>query len=392
MKLLVLTCLLFLSVDILFGQSSYQKDFNEFLKIIDQNYAYLEKQSVYLSRIKEVYEPYLPNISAKDDFVRLLESVLNEFYNGHLSLSTNLNSSNNIIPSGSDLYVEKIKSKFIITDIRQNGGAESCGLRPGMEVTGFNNASIPDQLKQFLPKSADHYTKAMMQYAISMLFAGTHDKKRIITVVENGKEKNYFPDENKAQPLSSLSYKVINKNSGYIKINNSLGDYELITEFDKALDSLLHLGRLIIDLTETPSGGNTTVARAIMGRFTPEKLAYQQHETDEKPYNVTRYWVEYVLPRKPIYKGQVLLLVGHWTGSMGEGMAIGFDRMKNVTVIGTRMAGLIGAISHFDLPETKIGFQIPTERLYHINGTPREDYIPKKLTQNIYETLECLNK
>jgi carboxyl-terminal processing protease len=283
MKLLVLTCLLFLSVDILFGQSSYQKDFNEFLKIIDQNYAYLEKQSVYLSRIKEVYEPYLPNISDKDDFVRLLESVLNEFYNGHLSLSTNLNSSNNIIPSGSDLYVEKIKSKFIITDIRQNSGAESCGLRPGMEVTGFNNASIPDQLKQFLPKSADHYTKAMMQYAISMLFAGTHDKKRIITVVENGKEKNYFPDENKAQPLSSLSYKVINKNSGYIKINNSLGDYELITEFDKALDSLLHLGRLIIDLTETPSGGNTTVARAIMGRFTPEKLAYQQHETDEKP-------------------------------------------------------------------------------------------------------------
>ena len=40
------------------------------------------------------------------------------------------------------------------------------------------------------------------------------------------------------------------------------------------------------------------------------------------------------------------------------------------------------------MTETKIGFQFPTERLYHINGTPRENYVPTILTQNIEETLQ----
>ena len=41
--------------------------------------------------------------------------------------------------------------------------------------------------------------------------------------------------------------------------------------------------------------------------------------------------------------------------------------------------------------ETKIGFQIPTERLYHINGIARENFQPKILTSNIEETLKIMN-
>jgi C-terminal processing protease CtpA/Prc len=129
-----------------------------------------------------------------------------------------------------------------------------------------------------------------------------------------------------------------------------------------------------------------------MGRFVTKKLAYQQHEIDEKKYETKRYWIEYVVPRKSTYKGRILVIVGHWTGSMGEGMALGFDRMKRAKLIGTRMAGLIGAISQFEMTQTKIRFQIPTERLYHINGTPREDFVPDKLTSDIYQTWTFLNK
>jgi len=77
---------------------------------------------------------------------------------------------------------------------------------------------------------------------------------------------------------------------------------------------------------------------------------------------------------------------------MGEGMAIGFDGMERAKIIGTKMAGLLGAISNFRMLETKIGFQFPTERLYHIDGTPREDFLPKILTQNIEETLQKAKK
>jgi carboxyl-terminal processing protease len=149
-----------------------------------------------------------------------------------------------------------------------------------MQVTLFNGVSIDEQLKSFLPQFTDYHSPKMYQYALDMLFAGTHDKKRVITVVENGERKTFEP-VSYANRNELLYYKVINENTGYVKINNSLGNNNLIGEFDKALDSLISNKNLILDLTETPSGGNSTVARAIMGRFVNKVLPYQIHEFDE---------------------------------------------------------------------------------------------------------------
>jgi C-terminal processing protease CtpA/Prc len=75
----------------------------------------------------------------------------------------------------------------------------------------------------------------------------------------------------------------------------------------------------------------------------------------------------------------LVILVNRWTGSMGEGIAIGFDGMKRAKIIGDKMAGLLGAIYSYNCPETKIGFSIPVEKLFHVNGTPREDFKPMLL-------------
>ena len=384
-KLILL--ILFFAGNTVFAQTKYQNDFIEFWTVIDNHYAYLEQQNIDWRKVKEIYEPQAEKITDEHEFIQFLEKILNELHNGHSSLNTNLNSSNRLIPSGSDLYVGKINNKYFIKDLRKGFGADLSGLKIGMEVTLYNGKPIEVQLEKFLPKFTDKANQKMYQYAIDMLFAGTHDTKREITVIENGKEKIYFPITygNRDELLYT---QVLNRNTAYIKINNSLGNNNLIAEFDKSLDSLFQYKNLIIDLTETPGGGNTTVARAIMGRFTSKLLPYQIHEFDENQYQTKRHWVEYVTPRKEIYKGNVFVLVGHWTGSMGEGIAIGFDGMKRAKIIGTQMAGLIGAISNFQLRETKIGFQFPTERLYHINGTPRENFVPEILTKNSEETIQ----
>ena len=378
--------------NLIFGQTKYQKDFNEFWNDINDNYAYLKQQNIDWKKVKEIYEPKTEKISTNSEFIQFLESVLNELYNGHSSLNTNLNSSNRLIPSGQDIFVEKINNKFIVTDLRKDFGAEKSGLKVGMEITRFNGKPIEEQLKKFLPKFTQNYNSKMYQFALDMLFTGTHNIKREISVLENGTEKKYFPDEFKqTQPNSLLESKVLNKNTVYIKINNSLGNNQLILDFDKTLDNFLNHKNLIIDLTETPSGGNTTVARAIMGRFIDKTLPYQKHEFNEE-YETKRVWTEFVTPRKSQFKGKVYILVGHWTGSMGEGIAIGFDGMKRAKIIGTKMAGLVGAISNFQMTETKIGYQFPTERLYQTNGKPREDFLPKILTKNTEETYKEMNK
>jgi C-terminal processing protease CtpA/Prc len=376
-----------------FGQTKYQKDFLEFWNGVNDHYAYLKQQNINWIRVREIYQPLADTISNNTAFIKLLESVLNELYNGHSSLNTNLNSSNRLIPTGSDMFVEKINGKYIITDLRKDFPAELSGLKTGMEIISFNDKPVNEQLKYFLPKFTAEYNSGMMQYAINMLFAGTHDTPRKISVLENGAGKVFYPDNFKpTHSDKTLESKLLNGKTGYIKIINSLGNNDLIGEFDKALDSFFKTKNLIIDLTETPSGGNTTVARAIMGRFIGKMLPYQQHEVDEPEFSTKRYWVEYVVPRKAIYNGKVFILVGHWTGSMGEGIAIGFDGMKRATIIGTRMAGLLGAIEGFRLTETQIGYQIPTEKLYHINGTPREKFIPKILTKNTKETFKEVGK
>ncbi|MCZ4244280.1 hypothetical protein [Pedobacter punctiformis] len=81
------------------------------------------------------------------------------------------------------------------------------------------------------------------------------------------------------------------------------------------MDSLFLHQNIIIDLTETPSDGNSTVARAIMGRFANKPLPFQVHEFDEKEYQTKRHWIEWVTPRKKIFNGNVYALVGHWTGN-----------------------------------------------------------------------------
>ena len=369
------------------AQTKYQKDFSAFWTDINNHYAYLDQQHINWEKVRELYEPKTENITTDEEFIRFLETVLNELYNGHSSLNSNLMSSNRLIPSGSDLYMEKVGNKYVIKDIRKGFGADLSGLKTGMEVKLYNGKPVEEQLKKFLPKFTDTSNQKMVQYALNMLFAGTHDTKREITAMVNGKETKFYPVTygNRDELLYS---KALNDNTAYIKINNSLGNNNLIAAFDKTLDSLFRYKNLVIDLTETPGGGNSTVARAIMGRFTAELLPYQVHELDEKQYQTKRHWVEYVPPRKEIYTGKVYVLVGRWTGSMGEGMAVGFDGMKRAKIIGTEMAGLIGAISTFQLPETKIGVQFPTERLYHINGTPREDFVPEIRTQNSEETLQ----
>ncbi|RYY95085.1 MAG: hypothetical protein EOO11_16585, partial [Chitinophagaceae bacterium] len=70
----------------------------------------------------------------------------------------------------------------------------------------------------------------------------------------------------------------------------------------------------------------------------------------------------------------VAVLVGPWTGSVGEGIAIGLDGLKRARIVGSPMAGLRGAIYSYTLPHTRIGFSFPAERLYHVDGTPREDF------------------
>jgi C-terminal processing protease CtpA/Prc len=367
------------------SQTKYQKDFDFYWKTINDNFAYFDLQKTNWEKVRTIYQPLVDTITTNSSFIQLLENANNELYNGHVSLNTNLASSNRLIPTGADLWVKYENKKFIITATRAGFRAEESGLKPGMQIVAFNGEPMEKAVQAFLPKSVDTHDAKMYEYAANMVLAGRHNTKREITVLENGLQKTYYPDLNEFPPqiLGLVSINHFHRGVGYIRINNSLGDNDLIKAFDEALDSQWNTDGMIIDLTETPSGGNSTVARAIMSRFIEKEMPYQKHSVpaEEKEFGVKRSWIEYVSPRGRIYKKPLVVIVNRWTGSMGEGIAIGFDAMKRATIVGDKMAGLLGANYSFTLPETNIGFSFPAEKLFHVNGKPREDFVPSILVK-----------
>lgn len=360
-----------------------KQDFTYLWQAVNDDYAYFDNKKTDWDKVKEIYSQQINSIKSRNEFVTLLENVLNEIYDNHASLNTNTANSPRLVPSGTDVWGEYIHGKAVITDIRDNFGAEKSGVKTGMEVVSVNDVDINEAVKSFFGKSLSECDKDAADYALNKVLAGRRGIERKITLKSESEACDYFPDAG-GFSLENIQYKKkveFNQtdNTGYIKINNCLFDNSMIQDFDDAMSNLSDTKSLILDLRETPSGGNTTVARAILGWFVNEDNFYQKHElpAEEKQTGIKRSWMEIVSPRAGKYYGKpVYVLAGHWTGSLGEGITAGFDALKTGATIGTKLAGLCGAIYTFEMPNTKIKFSFPVEKLYHVNGTPREKYIP----------------
>jgi carboxyl-terminal processing protease len=379
------TCFLFSQC--LFSQSitsqQYKADFNYFWATVRDNYSYWDKKQTNWNIVEAIYAPMVDTATSRASLVGIFEKVFYEIYDHHASLNTNTSESQRLVPSGTDLWAEYVNGKPTVTEVKHGSGAERAGMQAGMQLNSFDDLPIDEAVKPFLPTSLNKLDVEAKNYALRVLLAGKHSQNRKITVVHQDSVKEFFPDQpvnllEKHSDSHDLEFKILQGNVGYILINNSLGNNSLISAFDSAVNALQRTGALIIDLRNTPSGGNTSVARAILGRFISKEGYYQKHEltSEEKETGIKRSWVEIVSPRQPVYKNPLVVLVDHWTGSVGEGIVIGFDALKRATIIGTKMAALNGAVYSFTMPNTGIGFSFPAEKLFHVNGTPRENFKP----------------
>ncbi|MFA6277884.1 MAG: S41 family peptidase [Pedobacter sp.] len=379
-KLFSLTlCLLTLTAFPQTSTTQYKTDFDYFWKTINDNYAYFDKKKIDWSSLRPIYQVQIDTVTSRNSFVHILEKAMNELYDHHCSLNTNTPISSRLVPTSTDIWASYKDNRAMIDEVRKGMGAEKVGIKAGMEVVAINDVKVAEAI---LPYLAHNSTIEARNYALRLALAGNHISKRKITLRTETGLKDFFPDKD-GMLLEHIEYPAMVQSStfndiGYIKVNNFLYDNELIPKFDSVLNASLQKRALIIDLRETASGGNTSVARAILGRFIAKEHFYQKHElyAEEKETGIKRSWVEIVSPRGITYSGQVVILANHWTGSISEGITIAFDGMKRATIIGTELARLNGAVESFKMPNAKIGFNISTERLYHINGTPRELYKP----------------
>jgi carboxyl-terminal processing protease len=361
--------------------AAVQADFDALWAFVDENYAYFDGRLTGWSSVRDLYRSDLARVKTRSDLIAVLERVLDELYDAHAQLTINTASSPRLVPSGADIWAAWRSGKAIVEEVRETSDAQRAGIRAGAEILTLNDVPIEEAVRARIGRSLRTVDDNVRSWALRAVLAGYHNQPRRIQLrIRAAVSVVSLPAADQVLNREArLSSRLLPNNIGYIRLHDSLGDDRVVGEFDSTLERYGSTAGLVLDLRDTPGGGNTTVARAILGRFVRTERPYQKHllPSEERQSGVRRSWLELVTPRGPFrYLHPVVVLVGHWTGSMGEGLAIGFDAVEAATIVGTPMAQLLGATYHFELPQSHFGANIPAEKLFHVNGTPREAFVP----------------
>jgi len=361
------------------GADDRAADIDWLITQIETRYAYLPERHLDLAKMRALYEPEARAAQTRDDFIHVVERVVAELHDDHVTLGTNTRSSPQLIPTGAELWAQMRGGRAVIVEVLPGSPAAKAGVAPGDVVLSVGGIAVDQAIERSKAKTLTAPDAEALDFSLRRLLAGTHDAARRIEV-KNAKGKVRvieLPPFVSPDNTELVTWRWLNARTGYIRIENSLGDSDTVAAFDAALSALSKATNLILDLRNTPSGGNTDIAEPIMGRFISRTDEYQRIF---EPAAGKRFpqdsWAKTVAPRAPQVTAKLIVLVNHWTGSMGEGMAIGFDAMNRAQIVGTPMARLCGGTENFELPKTGIPVHLPTYRLYHMNGTPREAFVP----------------
>lgn len=359
--------------------ADYQADALSIEPLINANYAYLDRFEGGRAPIGDKLRAEAAAFHDRASLTHYAERALLALADFHAIANRNLRDSWAVVPTYADLRLEWRDGAGEVTAVRAASPAERAGIRPGDLLLAVEGVPLRDATRAFWTNLGLPLTDERATFATQLLAAGRRDRPRTLTFERVGAVT--LPNLYQVEPtdVSEVLTTSVVSDALVIRFNDSLYKTDTIKAFDTAMTQARPGQPIRIDLTNTPSGGNTTVARAIMGWFVDGPTAYQVHNLpqEERDTGIPRQWIEQVLPRAgKHYSSSVEVRVGPWTGSMGEGLAIGFDAI-GATVCGDPMAGLRGAVNDLRLERTDLVLKLPVERLSAVDGTPREEFVPR---------------
>ena len=360
--------------------AEYRADALAIEPLINRSYAYLDRFEGGAAPSSERLRAEAAQVADRRALLRHAERALLALADHHAITGASFPDSWAVVPSYADLWIVRSGEAYRVEAVREGSPAAAAGVRVGDRLTAVAGVPAAQAVEAFWADLGLPVTEERASFAAQVLAAGRRDRSRTLSFrTGNAAAREvmlpnlYSAAPGPRAPLTATP----GRGRLTIRINNSLGDSATIAAFDSAMARAGRGDTIVIDLRDTPGGGNTTVARAMMGWFVDRPRAYQVHNlpSEQRETGVARQWIEQVLPRRPAaHKGPVRVLVGRWTGSMGEGLAIGFDAL-GAKVSGGRMAGLLGAVYDHRLEHSGLVLKLPTERLMATDLTPREDFV-----------------
>lgn len=355
------------------------KAWDEFESYFNLFYAYSDKMDFDVDVALQAIKKQALKTTSKSAFRQEIVKFGHLFADPHIIIGPLRDSDFNVVPTSSDMRVRFKDGKYSIEDVRAGSAADKAKIRPGFTLLSVDQTLIDTAVSDMFLGLVEVPTPRQKSHAATLIANGTRVGSRELlfageqaVTLENPR---VFAEALSQQSNLSISY---DDDIAVIRIHNALGNNETIKAFDGAMRETANAKGLILDLRETPSGGNAEVGRSIIGHFVSEERPYQIHTVPslEREFTVPRKFTEYVFPRQP-YRApaETVVLGSYWTGSMGEGIIIGLNGAANMHVIASDMGDLLGGLSNYNLNLSDIRLDLPSETLSHIDGTPRSEFV-----------------
>jgi carboxyl-terminal processing protease len=359
----------------------YRADARSIAPMIQETYAYLDRFPGGIAPRSAKLDSEAEQVHDRRSLLLYAERALLALADHHAITGASTSHDWAIVPSYADLWIERRGGGYLVEAVREGSPAALAGIARGDRLTGAGGTPIAAAVQAFWDDLGLPVTDERAGFAARILAAGRRDVPRRLELRRGGAPPRTLELPNLYQLPHTPRPPVTTAREGaalVIRFNDSLGDDSTIAAFDGAMAAARPSQPVIVDLRDTPSGGNTVVARAVLGWFVTRATGYQVHNlpAEERRTGIPRQWIEQVLPRPgKRHAAPLLVRVGRWTGSMGEGVAIGFSAL-GVPVAGDPMAGLRGAVYDEPLERSGLVLKLPAERLYTLAGLPRERFKP----------------
>ena len=348
-----------------------QQDFDELWETIRDRYAYFEEKATDWDRVRAIYQPRVAQVGDDEDkWNRLLLAITDELYDAHTHFAQAVSG----LPRWplSDILVEDSPTGVRVRERRDSSAAADAGIKVGDAVLAIDEIPFAQAAALRMPRALGRPDPEARWYAINAAVGGNRERERKLRIrSKDGQLRDLVLPHKPAPNRPAISHRRLDDGFGYIAIT-TFGDNDAPKAFDAALLELKDSPGLIIDVREN-GGGDTAVARPIMGRFIKERRPYAlMRRRSGKGVALTDPWTEYVDPQGPFtYEGPVVVLQNHWSASMAEGFPMGMKGIGRARTVGTETMRLGAAVFPLRLDRTGVTINYSAEPVYAVDGTPR---------------------
>ena len=341
-------------------------------RFVRDSYAFLPVKATDWNAVISALMPRARATRDDTAWLHLLEEALDALYDGHAQLNTNAPDSWRPVPYG--LWVQPNHGRYVVTAVQRGSLPERTGVRPGDELVAIDGVPVSQLYESRRPRFLTRADPVADEWALASAVAGRHNSRYEVRIRRAGRESVLTPSGT-APARDDVEWKRVGSDVGLIAISTFAPNRGVVPAFDRALEALRNTRGLIVDVRSN-AGGDTVIARPIIGRFITARTQYAWMTSRDGPGLGPRR-PEFVDARGPwTYSAPVVVLVDRFSVSMAEGFAMALSGLGRARIVGTRMARLGAAVGRIELPYSRIAVQISTEPVYAIDGTPRWELEP----------------